>query len=317
MDKYLDRTHDGCFYELRRKGSLPLMSMEQSIELNKRNYVKNSTYGMDIYSDTFKAEELVLLHKKKNFNNSIPICCSFYILVLNIKGDSVQHVNQYSYDVKPHSLQLLVPGLIYSFEDKHIDNESLVIFFEHQFLSSLNLDLLEFFVRSYEANSLDDETYTEVMDLFKKINLEYRNKKVDYQDFAKTILLQLLHILKREKSSSVTTSITTRSEQISKQFLALIEENFQTKKTVKEYATILGITAKHLSETIKENLNESALYLIHTRIIKEIQYQLCYTTLSIKEIASSLFFTNSSDFGRFFKRYQKMSPKSYRLTFQV
>ena len=317
MNKYLNRTQESCFYELRRKGSLPLMDMQKSIEINRRNFAKNSLYGMDIYSDDFQANELVLLHKKKNLNNSIPICCSFYILVLNIKGDSVQHVNQYSYQVKPHSLQLLAPGVIYSFEDKSIENESFMIFFEYEFLSSLNVELLEFFSRRFEANSLDDEVFTDVMNLFKKINIEYKNKQIDYQDYAKTILLQILHILKREKSLFVAPSITSRSEQISKQFLALIEENFQTKKTVKEYALILGITAKHLSETIKDTCNESALSLIHNRIIKEIQYQLCYTNLSIKEISSSLFFTNSSDFGRFFKRYQKMSPKSYRLTFQV
>ena len=70
-------------------------------------------------------------HKKENSTRNIPVCCSFYMLILNIKGDSVQHINQYSYKVKTHSLQLLVPGLIYSFEDNDLTNESLMILFRN------------------------------------------------------------------------------------------------------------------------------------------------------------------------------------------
>jgi AraC family transcriptional activator of pobA len=192
-----------------------------------------------------------------------------------------------------------------------------MIFFEYDFLSSLNKELLEFFSRKFEAENLNQEIFIKILNLFKLLNIEYRNKKLDYEDYSKTLLLQILYLLKREKSLPIVENMQTRSQQISKQFLALIEENFQMKKSVKEYADILEITPKHLSETIKENLNESALFLIHSRIIKEIQYQLSYTTLSIKEISSSLYFTNSSDFGRFFKRYKKLTPKHYRLKFQV
>ena len=82
---------------------------------------------------------------------------------------------------------------------------------------------------------------------------------------------------------------------------------------MQSYADILEITPKHLGETIKMTLDKSALHFIHQRIIKEIQYLLVYSDLSIKQIAASLHFENSSEMGRFFKRYEGISPKNFKL----
>ena len=315
-NKYEDRTQKTCFSELRRKGSLPLFSMKNCINIFKNSYEENPIFGMDIFEENFEAKDFVILQHNGNKDKSIPLCCSFYILILNIKGKVLRHINQYSYKTKEHSLQLIAPGVIYSYEEISQNSESFVILFEYDFLSSLNLELLEFFSQKFKEEDLSEEVFTKVLKLFKQLNIEYKKKELDYIEYSKTILLQILYILKRKKSNLTIEKINTRSQQISKQFLALIEENFQDKKSVQEYANILVITPKHLSETIKETLDKSALVLIHARIIKEIQYQLCYTSLSIKEISSSLNFANSSDFGRFFKRYKELSPSSYRFKFQ-
>jgi len=317
MRKYENRTQSTCFSQLRREGSLPLMSIENSLDIYKNVSVINPLYGMDVYAKDFIAKDFVLLQNRGKKIQTIPICCSHYILILNIKGRSLRHINQYSYEAKEHSLQLLVPGTIYSFEDMTEESESLMIFFEYDLFDSFNQEFLEFFSREFEPEILNEDIYTQVLNLFKLLNQEYKDKKLNYKEYSNTLLVQILYLLKREKSLLVKEEISTRSQQISKQFLSLIEENFQRKKSVQEYAHILDISPKHLSETIKENLNESALFLIHARVIKEIQYQLCYTSLNIKEISTSLYFANTSDFGRFFKRYKKLSPKTYRLKFQA
>lgn len=317
MNEECNRTQSGCFSLMRLKGSLPLMSMKDSINVYKKGYTKKPIFGMDIISDEFETKDFSIFQNSRYKNKQIPMCCSFYTLLLNTKGKSLSYVNQYKYEAKEKSLQLLVPGILYSFEDIEEDNESLVILFEYDFLSNGNKELLESFQHKFDPNILTQEKYTEVLNLFKLLNQEYIDKKTDYEEYSKILLLQILYLLKREKSTPILKDVPTRSKQITNNFLALIEEKFQTKKTVKEYASLLDITPKHLSETVREILDESALFLIHKRIIKEIQYQLCYTTLSIKEISSNLYFQNSSDFGRFFKRHKELSPKDYRLKFQA
>ncbi|RDX34223.1 helix-turn-helix domain-containing protein [Arcobacter sp. HD9-500m-PIT-SAG03] len=304
------------FGQRRRNSSLPSMSITESINVYKSVHAQNPTFGMDIFSKDFNPHGFVILQNNGEGNIGIPICFSHYVLLLNLKGTSVRHVNQYSYDVNAQSLQLLIPGVIYSFEDSRDDFELFIILFDQKFLSKEYTELLEFFQSNYEPSKLNQNSFAQVLSIYEQLNLEYKDKKIDYQGFSKILLIQLLYILKREKTCLPQKEILNRSEQISNHFLSLIEEHFQNRKSVQEYADILEITPKHLSETIKDTLDKSALSLIHVRIIKEIQYQLCYTTLSIKQISSSLYFANSSDFGRFFKRYQGLSPKAYRLKFQ-
>ncbi len=310
------RTIPSNFGQRRKNSSLPSMSIEESINVYKSVHAQNPTFGMDIFAKDFNPHEFVILQNNGKGNIGIPVCFSHYVLLLNLKGTSVRHVNQYTYDVNAQSLQLLIPGVIYSFEDSMDDFELFIILFDPKFLSNEHTELLEFFQSNYEPSKLNQDSFSHVLSLYEQLNLEYKDKKIDYKEYAETLLLQLLYILRREKICPAPKKILNRSEQISNHFLSLIEEHFQTRKSVQDYADILEITPKHLSETIKETLNKSALSLIHARIIKEIQYQLCYTSLSIKQISSSLYFANSSDFGRFFKRYVGVSPKAYRLKFQ-
>ena len=304
------------FGQRRRNSSLPSMSIQESINAYKSVHAQNPNFGMDIFSKDFNPNDFVILQNNGEGNVGIPVCCSHYVLLLNLKGTSLRHVNQHNYEVCAQSLQLLIPGVIYSFEDSIDDFELFIILFDPEFLSNEHAELLEFFQTNYEPSKLSQDSFAKILSIYEQLNLEYKDKKIDYQEYAKTLLLQLLFLLRREKICPAPKEILNRSEQISNHFLSLIEEHFQKRKSVQDYADILEITPKHLSETIKETLDKSALSLIHSTIIKEIQYQLCYTSLSIKQISSSLYFANSSDFGRFFKRYKDLSPKAYRLKFQ-
>ena len=270
---------------------------------------------MDIYNEYFKANDFVILENNGKGSKGIPIRCAHYICILALKGGSIRHVNQYNYNISAHSLQLLVPGSIHSFEDTELDSKFLVLLFNRNFLPEEIEDLILFHKNHLQSVDLNSVEFTHVVNLYEQLNIEFKNKKSDYKEIANHILIQLLYILKREKLAKPKEEIKNRAEQITNKFLSLIEKHFIEYKSVKSYADILDITPKHLSETIKNNLGKTALTFIHKRIIKESQYLLCYSDMSIKQIASYLNFDNSSDFGRFFKRYEEISPKSYRLNF--
>jgi AraC family transcriptional activator of pobA len=75
----------------------------------------------------------------------------------------------------------------------------------------------------------------------------------------------------------------------------------------------MGLSSKHLSETLKKELGKSALHFIHERILKEAKYLLIYTDSSISIISNDLNFQNISQFTRFFKKNTGVSPKKYRI----
>ncbi len=295
--------------------NFPLVTIEQMLNSYKQLHSKNPSFGMDTYAKDFSPDGLVILTNNGNGNKGIPVRCGHYICILALKGGSVRHVNQYDYNITAQSLQLLVPGVIHSFEDTQPNSEFIVLAFDPDFLPNGVEELLDFHNKNLQSVDLDCIEFKNVRNIYEQVNIEYKNEKGDYKEISKHLLVQLLYILKREKLAKPKLEIKNRSQQITSQFLSLIEKKFQEYKSVQAYAEILNITPKHLSETISQSLGKSALHFIHKRIIKETQYLLCYSDMSIKQISSNLNFENSSELGRFFKRYEGLSPKAYRLHF--
>lgn len=295
---------------------LPLLSIEESLELYKNMHAKNPSFGMDLYEKDFKLDDFLILQNNGKGSSAPNVRCGYYILILSLKGSSIRHINQHDYEIEPQSLQIIAPGAIHSFEDKTEEQNSYIILFKREFIPDDLEVLLEFHkLHPNPVNMLACE-FERTKYLFEQIEFEYKEKQDEYKEISKSLLTQVLLFLKRKKLTTFEVKSQNRAQQILNQYLDLIEEHYQDKKSVSEYADILEITAKHLSETVKEITNRSALFYIHIRLMKEIRYLLVYTKLNIKQISYALNFENSSELGRFFKRYEGISPSKYRLSFQ-
>ena len=298
---------------------LPLFTIEQTINTYKYLFQPDPDFGMNCYADDFEIDDIVLLDDIKGGTQGIPIHFSYYALFLRLEGETTRTINQFSYIIKPQSIQLVNPGSIYSFKDITVASRTYVLLFDKAFIEEENLSLsiqdslLNFHRMCQRDVVLDVTLYAEVIHIYEQLSSELKAKRDDYKTVSKMLINQLLYMLKREKISSGLRQDHTRAEQLCSEFLVLIQEHYHHKKSVKEYATILGITPKHLSETVQATLHHTALSYIHVRIVKEVQYLLCFSPMSIKQIAYALNFDTLSQFGRFFKRNEGMSPKAYRL----
>lgn len=299
--------------------SLPLFTIEQTVNTYKYLFEPNPVFGMDFFSNNFEAKDIVLLDDIKAGSQGIPIHFGYYALFLRIHGETQRTINQFSYLIKPQSLQLVNPGSIYSFKDTTNASRTFVLLFNKEFIEENNLSdeiqqsLMEFHRKCQQDIVLNKTQYARVVALYEQLSTELRAKSDDYRIVCKMIINQLLVVLKREKLNFGLKQNHSRAEEICAEFLVLIEKYYWEKKSVKEYATLLGITPKHLSETVKDTLHHPALSYIHIRIVKEIQYLLCFGEMSIKQIAYALNFETVSQLGRFFKRHEGLSPKAYRL----
>ncbi|MEN8147768.1 MAG: helix-turn-helix domain-containing protein [Campylobacterota bacterium] len=302
---------------------LPLFTIEQTITTYKYLFKASPEFGMDCYTENFDCQDIVLLDDIKGGTQGIPIHFSYYALFLRLEGETTRTINQFSYVIKPQSIQLVNPGSIYSFKDLTETSRTYVLLFDKAFIEEENLSLgiqnsiLDFHRMCQRDVVLDMTQYAQVIYIYEQLSSELRAKKDDYKTVTKMLINQLLYILKREKISSGLRQDHTRAEQLCSEFLVLIEEHYHHKKSVKEYASMLGITPKHLSETVQSTLHHSALSYIHVRIVKEMQYLLCFSDMPIKQMAYALNFETLSQFGRFFKRHEEISPKQYRLKNKV
>ena len=274
---------------------------------------------MDLFSPDFVANKIVLLSNNGDGNKGIPIRCDHFIIVLCIRGESHRRINHQHFQITPNSCHVILPGQIHSFSNTSNDFEIYILLFEPSFLSQYNFAplILENLLRiDSDCNpkiNLDTQEFSTWLMTFQQINLELIQKKRYHKEIIATQIVKLLFLIKRKLyHNNLQTEKRSRQHEIFTTFKSLIEQNFQEIKTVNEYALLMHITSKYLSETVKKITNHSALFHIHERIIHEAEYLLVYSNQSVKEISHALNFENPTLFGRFFKKHKSVSPLKFR-----
>ena len=105
---------------------------------------------------------------------------------------------------------------------------------------------------------------------------------------------------------------STRQEEIYSKFLDILGANYKVARDIGFYADKLCITAKHLSQLVKNISGKTALEIIEDYTLTECKALLLSTTMTIQEISDELNFPSQSVFGKYFKRLTGMSPKADR-----
>lgn len=104
----------------------------------------------------------------------------------------------------------------------------------------------------------------------------------------------------------------SRKEEISKEFVSLLRDNFITHRDISFYADRLCVSAKYLSKVIKETLGKTPSELVYDYVLTESKVLLSSTDMTIQQIAYELNFETLDLFGKFFKRLAGCSPREYR-----
>ena len=223
--------------------------------------------------------------------------------------------------------QIISPGDILIVSDRHVvdsyqcsdDMRGLCIMMSVQFFREIiqnvsDISSLFLFSRLHPVMRLEAKEIETFKDYFQVIKQKIGDEGNHFRkDLVKTLLLAMFYdlsnIIYRVKQDDRQRS---RAEVIFTKFIGLVERNFRTERRVGWYAKQLGITPKHLSETIKAVSRRTPNEWIDDYLILELRVQLKNSTKNIKEIAADFKFPNQSFFGKFFKEHVGMSPLQYR-----
>lgn len=172
---------------------------------------------------------------------------------------------------------------------------------------------------THEALHLSPREKEVMWSLYHKMETEYHNNP---DEFSKSIILSHLDsILKyaqrfykrqfidRKSLSGIT--ITKFNEYLNDYFAkgAAVENGLPT---VNKIALQLNLSAKYLSDLLKQETGKTALELIHFYVISEAKNRLVEGELSISEIAYKLGFENPPYFSRLFKKETGLTPKEFK-----
>lgn len=225
------------------------------------------------------------------------------------RGTGSHAIDFEDYEIKPNRIFYIKPEQIH-----YMKCQSEVVYSAVQFSD-------EFRPNSITENSLlsinDFPVYADLTDLerikiqniFEFLYNEYNDKYINSKQIIEYGINIILLLLGR---IGVNTQTGSNIPETVIKFKQLVNENFLSQRCVTEYACMLNVTPNYLNVLSQKYLGESALSIIHGRVILEIKRLLLRTNCSISEIAYLLNFNELSYFSRFFKNKTGITPNAFR-----
>lgn len=240
------------------------------------------------------------------------------LIYLLLEGEHDVKLGADHLQLNPNDLVIVPENTLYASD--HIKNcKGYCIHFKSEFLKpQLSKSLAdEFPFFHFDAPHIINLSQAEsriIQSAFSTIIEEYNHKSTEKNSLlCNHILILLLRIrelyrtrvLDLKKNSS-------RKQQLATSFKLLVEKHFIHQRTVAEYAKMLSISPKHLSDVVKETFGRSPLQIIHDMLLLEAKVQLKATDKSVSEIAHFLKFDDQPHFTHFVKKRTGHSPQELR-----
>jgi len=245
---------------------------------------------------------------------------SFYQIIWFTKGQGKHFVDFNEYDFSENTIFFIPKGQIHYFDKSPC--EGYVIHFSKIFLANDENDISIFLkhsiFNSFESEPLFKIEKDKIQDLLYLIDRMQEEIKFPSQfahkDYLKHLLNLFLISIQRtgKRNNCRNLSINNPYHILFVKFRELLETNYQQIHTVSEYAGLLHISSKTLTNHVKSVSSLTPLQIINERLILEAKRLLSHSGLNINEIAFQLGFEDPSYFVKFFKRYVKVSPGDFR-----
>lgn len=161
--------------------------------------------------------------------------------------------------------------------------------------------------------TLNSSDYVDIEENINRMSHEYNAIKDPY---SMGIIRSNLHIfltkLFRLKHSTTTTLHDRKYLNEFIEFQNLVELKVSKTKKVIDYSKMMGISTKTLNTVCRTIVNQSAKDFIDDICIKQAKRLLINTHLNINEIAYETGFNDSTNFYKYFKRLENVTPEQFR-----
>lgn len=244
----------------------------------------------------------------------------FFLFVNHTSGGVKFKLDMEEYEVETGgNIITFTPGQIISVESFTPDFDADVMILSSQFMESLLVYLKGTIPMRFgmmrQVVFKNDEQEMQMQKIFVKA-VKHVLKQTDNPfrlQMVQHVMMAIFYASDKPQSiSNKGDVIRTNADQLTKQFLELVKENFRKERQLKFYADELCITPRYLSRVVKECSGSSAADWIERYVVLEARALLKSTNMNIQQISDSLNFPSQTFFGKYFKRRVGMSPKEYR-----
>jgi len=257
---------------------------------------------------------------KRHFSVKYPHRHDFFEVLFLQKGSGLHVIDDNKYEIKPPCVFFMSPGQAHKLELSQ-DIEGFIYIFTSDFylLNRINQNSLiefPFFYTIHQDNPpllLNNEPDVRFLEsLFMQGISEIEQSGDHSHEMLRSILDLILSTCAARYPVNDNLLNKGKGQFLVKRFFHLIEENSQKNLSLSSYASLIGVTANHLTQTVKVLTGKTSQQIIKAKQLLEIKRLLVHTNLNISEIASQLNFEDQSYFSKFFKRETGLTPLQYR-----
>ncbi|MEB2778674.1 AraC family transcriptional regulator [Algoriphagus sp. D3-2-R+10] len=163
---------------------------------------------------------------------------------------------------------------------------------------------------------LDDNEAQIVKQLFGQIREELFTKDSSAEEMIrihlKQIIIRATREWKKQNFNKESLQIPYTEHDLFRNFSRLVEIHFREKHSVADYADLLNLAPKTLSNKFKKLNLENPNEIIKNRILLEAKRLLMYSGKSIKEISYDLGYEDPAYFNRMFSQKTGYTPATFR-----
>lgn len=247
----------------------------------------------------------------------------FYMIILITEGEGFHTIDFKEYPCKRGTLLTVRKDQIHKFHFSPSIKGRLLLFTDDFLVSYLeklealrSLQLFNEFLGGSKVQ-LEESALSEIILLTDRIKDEYFNLNDDY---TMGIIRSELHILiaklYRIKSNFRESTDYRKYLKDFIHFQKLVEQHASEFRKVKDYGKLMGLSTKTLNTITKHIIHKTAKEFVDEICTNQLKRLLINTDLSIKEIAFSTGFDESTNFYKYFKRQTNSTPEQFRSNFR-
>ena len=272
------------------------------------------------------------IHSFGEFEHDIPLIsgkfrADYFAFVLVKEGKGIHNIDNKSFPIKPNSYYFSTPlhlrsfimqkqwkGYLITFKESFLkQNSNIKVFDKFPFLIEEPLPVMA------PSNEDFNYLYNICSNLHHELNSSTPYKKQLISHYLIILLYKTKELLQHHqivlsKENNPNGILTSFKKLVNKNIEGILRKDKEHTHiwNVAEYSNHLNMESNYFGQIIKQEIGISAKDYINNKLVNQAKALLFNTNKTAAEIAATLFFSDTSNFNRFFKKHTQLTPSQYR-----
>lgn len=234
----------------------------------------------------------------------------YFELIFLSRGEGFHQIESEKFVVSSPDLYFLKPGQLHFWQFTSIPKGFVILFNFNEFDAINENRLIELIRKLTDTTRLKIQPDKFPAHLFEDIFYEFQLNT----QYSKEIIHGLLNaifgkLLQIKEENPVNKSLP---QPVYEKFMQLLNKECPRLHKVNKFAELLNTTPQNLNAICRKQTGRSASEIITNQLLLEAKRYILHTDNTINEIAEILSFSDTSNFIKFFKKHENITPLQFR-----